>query len=272
MGTKTLSGPDTEAAPEQDETIDPRIHARRVSVKRDEDRSRLGKLIVVVALVAIVAGSVAALRSPLLDVDHIAVDGAGHTNADEIAAASGVRRRTSMGDVALTAASRRVASLPWVLRATVSRRWPGTVRIDVTERRPVAEIRRGAGGWMLVDRTGRLLGQSSSARPGLVVLEGVQTAPPGTWLPAAWDDALDVVTTLPADLRGQVASVRRDGREGTGLRLADGLIVDLGTGEDTGAKLEALRTLLAQPDKHCFASIHLQVSNAPALTRRPGCA
>ena len=142
------------------DAIDPRIRARRILVKRDEDRSRVSRLIIVLGLLAIVAGSVAALRSPLLDVDHLRVVGARRTNPATIAAASGVRRGISMGDVKLSAASQRVATLPWVLHATVKRQWPGTVRIEVTERSPEAEIRRSGGGWLLVDRTGRLLARS----------------------------------------------------------------------------------------------------------------
>ncbi len=273
MSTKTLPPtPDTDRAAKDDETdIDPRIRDRRVRVQRDEDRSRLGKLIVVLALVAMVAGSVAALRSPLLDVDHIEVSGAGQTSPDAIVAASGVRRRMAMGDVALGASSRRVASLPWVLRATVRRRWPGTVQIKVTERRPQVEIRAGGGGWLLVDGTGRLLARSRAGRPGLVQLTGTETASPGRWLAAQWNGALHVATSLPSDLRPQVTGVRRVGTEGIGLRLFDGIEVTLGSGEDSDAKLEALRTLLAQPDRRCFGSINLQVANAPALTRRPGC-
>lgn len=274
MDTKTRAPATGAAAPgdEHDDTIDPRIRARRILVKRDEDRTRLGKVVVVLALVTLVAGAVAAMRSPLLDVDHIVVAGAGRTPEQEIVAASGIRRRTSMGDVALGTASRRVATLPWVHRATVRRSWPGTVRIEVTERRPLAQIHRQGGGWLLADRTGRLLARTPVPQPGVVRLSGVAAGAPGTWLSPAWDDALHAAATLPPDLRPQVSEVRRLARDGTGLALQDGLVVALGTGEATGAKLEALRTLLAQPDRHCFASINLQVANAPALTRRPGCA
>ena len=273
MDTKTLlQGADPECTEKnEDAGIDPRIRDRRVRVQRDEDRSRLGKLIVVLALVAMVAGSVAALRSPLLDVDHIVVSGTSRTSADDVVAASGVRRRMALGDVALSAASRRVASLPWVLRATVRRRWPGTVQIKVSERRPQVEIRDRAGGWLLIDVTGRLLGHTTSARPGLVQFTGTEVGRLGSWLDARWNAALAVATSLPRDLRPQVVGVRRVEREGIGLRLLDGIEVTFGSGEDSSAKLEALRTLLAQPDRRCFASINLQVANAPALTRRPGC-
>ncbi len=270
MGTKTLDRSSGAAKEEGPKTIDPRIRARRIGVQRDEGRSRLGKLMVVLGLLAIVAASVAALRSPLLDVDHVVVVGAKRTSAEAIVAASGVRRRTSMGDVALGPSSRRVADLAWVRRATVRREWPGTVRITVTERRPLAQIRSGAGGWLLIDRAGRLLARVSGPKTGIVELTGVEAAGPGSWLDAAFTDALGVAESLPADLRSQVAGVGRDGR-GTSLRLSDGLAVGFGGGEDRGAKVEALRTLLAQPDRPCFASIYLGVASAPALTRHPGC-
>lgn len=275
MDTQTRSRSSRAAEGEDGaDAIDPRIRARRIRVQRDEGRGRLGRLIAVVAVVAVVAGSVAALRSPLLDVDQVVVLGEGRTNVATIVWASGVRRGSPMGGLKLAASSRRVASLPWVLRATVQRRWPGTVRIVVTERQPLAEIRRNRTSWFLVDRTGRLLAPVPAARSGLVQLSGTASGLVGTWLGAGWTDALRVTASLPDDLRPQVASVRRVadplGR-GTGLVLRDGLVIELGTGESTRAKLSALETLLAQPDRHCFASINLQVADAPALTRRPGC-
>ena len=82
METKTRDRSSRSAgrADEDDDAIDPRIRARRILVKRDEDRSRLSRLIIVLGLLAVVAGSVAALRSPLLDVDHVRVAGARRTS------------------------------------------------------------------------------------------------------------------------------------------------------------------------------------------------
>lgn len=227
------------------------------------------KVAALLGLVALVVGVVAALRSPLLDVDHVVVSGARRSGAGAVVTASGVRRRTAMADVALGASSRRVAAIPWVYRATVRRAWPGTVRIVVTERRPLAELRSTRGGWLLVDRTGRLLARRGK-RSGLMALAGTTAGTPGEWLDPAWRDALRVVSVMPDAVRAEATTVGH-GSRGTTLILAGPTTVILGGGDHVGPKLAALRTLLAQPDRRCFETIYLGVAGAPALTRRPEC-
>ena len=267
VGTSKPSAPDGD----RDRRIDPRIHARRLLVQRDEDRRRWWRCWMLLAAIAIIGAPIAALRSPLLDVDHVIVRGARQTPAAAIAQASGARHGDLLVQLSLGSASRQVADLPWVLEATVRRRWPDTVRITVTERQPLAQIRRAGGGWLVVDRTGRLLSVELTRRPGLVSLGGVEAGSPGAWVDSAWQVGLAVVAELPADLRWQVRSIRRD-RRGTGLVLVDGAHVVLGGGDQLGPKFAALRTLLAQPDRRCFATINIGVASAPALTRRPECA
>lgn len=251
--------------------IDPRIRARRIDVRRDEGRRRLWKIGLLLGLVALVGGAVAALRSPLLDVDHVVVVGATRTGAAKVVAASGVHHEVPLASVSLPTASRRIAALPWVFSATVRRNWPGTVRIIVTERRPVVQVPSFGGGWLLVDRSGRLLERRLVPEPGIIILTGVEAEVPGVWLGTAWLGVLRVSVALPTDLRPQVVSVGHDQR-GAGLRLANATTVVLGGSEQLDLKFVALRTLLAQPNHRCFASINLRVASAPALTHRPGCA
>ena len=53
--------------------VDPRIRKRQIDVRRAEGRRRLRVLTVVVIVVLLVAGALAATRTPLLDVDRIVV-------------------------------------------------------------------------------------------------------------------------------------------------------------------------------------------------------
>lgn len=264
-GTSSASG--SEAAGEP--AIDPRISARRLRVQRDQGRRRLWKVAALVSLLALVAGAAAALRSPLLDVDHVVVSGADHTGSEAVVAASGVRRQVAMADVALGVSSRRVAALAWVHTATVRRVWPGTIRITVTERQPLAQVRAAGGGWLLVDSTGRLLARQPK-RGRLVTLAGATARPPGDWLDTSWRDPLRVASAMPDVIRAELVSVGH-GARGTILALSGGTAVVLGDGNHVGPKLSALRTLLDQPDRRCFATIYLAVPGAPALTRRPEC-
>ncbi|MCU1354525.1 MAG: FtsQ-type protein, partial [Acidimicrobiales bacterium] len=135
--------------------IDPRIQARRVEVQRDRGRRRLHRLVALGVVAGLVLAAVGATRSPLLDVDHIRVSGAKRTDRAALSRAAGVRLRRPLLDVDPGAIARRVEALPWVQRAIVRRSWPGTVMIQVSERRPLAVVTEAAGP-VLVDRDGRV--------------------------------------------------------------------------------------------------------------------
>src|SRR5439155_1590835 len=136
-------------------------------------------------------------RPPVLDVDHVRVLGNRHTAAPDVVRASGVRRGEAMTGVHEGAVAARVRRLPWVERASVRRRWPGTVSIAITERRPAASVRGSGDGWLLVDRTGRLLARVPAAAADVPAIENTPRAgAPGGQLAAVADGALAVAAQV----------------------------------------------------------------------------
>jgi cell division protein FtsQ len=181
-----------------------------------------------------------------------------------------------MTAVNVSGARRRVAALPWIASVSVSKHWPGTVRITVRERRAVAYVDGGAGRWLLVDTGGRLLDAVPAPPTGLPLLaiptvEGRQ----GTTLPAADRDLVRVAAALDDTLRPQVSAVGADWR-GPLLALASCGVVLLGDTTELDAKLLATRTVLAQVDHtspgRAIAVLDVRVPGAPVLTHEPNCA
>lgn len=251
--------------------IDPRIRERRITVRRDAGRRRLRRIVGFVATALFIAATVAAFRSPLLDIDHVEVRGATHTSPAAILAAGRVRMGEYMIDVDVDAIARRVAAVPTVGDVAVRRRWPGTVSIEVTERRPLTQIRTPDGAWVAIDDRGRLLKRMSAPASGLLVIEGSVQGPLGAGVGPLGQSAVALANALRDPLRAEVESITQ-GPDGAGLRLVGGTVVELGDDRSRTMKLLALRALLAQPDRRCFATIRLGVPTAPALTRLPGCA
>jgi cell division protein FtsQ len=105
--------------------------ARRVRL------TRWRRLIACVAVVTIVCGSTALYLSPLLRVHDVQVVGATAVSTDEVLSLAGINDE-SMLRLDLAAAERRVESLPMVQAAHLERRWPHTIRIEITERAPWA--------------------------------------------------------------------------------------------------------------------------------------
>lgn len=252
--------------------MDPRLRARRVAVRRQEGRRRLRRLTVLLAATVVAALCIAATRSPLLDVDHVRIDGAHRTPADVIRAAARVRTGEPLVDVDPGAVRRRVAALPWVDRVDVRRQWPGTVRVDVVERRAAAVVAVGDRSF-LVDATGRLLEPVADAPASLVRIAGVDApsgSPAGASLPASAAPALTVLRALRPPLAGQVGAVAVT-PAGVDLELRDGGVVRLGTPSDVEAPLLSAATVLGDVDRRCLAVLDVRVPDSPVLTRGDRC-
>ena len=261
------------AVPPTGPGMDPRFRQRRVDVKRQEGRRRLRFLALSLAVAGAAGGAVGATRSPLLDVDRVTVRGATRTPAPAVAAATGLDRRPSMVDVDTGRVARRSEELPWVLRARARRDWPGTVVIEVTERAPAAVVQGAAGGWAVVDGSGRVLEVTATRPAGAPTITGVPPAgQPGSQLagsgPAGWD-ALRVAGELPALLRARVSEVvvSPSGEVVLQLRPPGGQ-VRLGRPDHLGPKLASAATVLEKANVSAFKSLDVRVPEAPVLTRR----
>lgn len=258
--------------------IDPRIAARREAVRRDERRRRLRRLLWCLAGAAGVAGVAGLTRTPLLDVDHVRVEGAGRLTPAEVAAVAagaGAGRGAPLVSVDTGAVERALAALPAVADAEVARRFPGTVVIRVTEREPVAAVAGTAGRVALVAADGVVVDVGVPADGHrLPVLEGVD----------AVEEAGEVVTAEPLlaaaaavaggseAVQAAVEAVAVGPEEGeVQLRLAAGGAVRLGTPADLDAKVAAVAAVLEQADLACLATLDVRVPIAPAVTREEGC-
>jgi len=251
--------------------MDPRFRQRWVESRRTEGRRRFRVLVGITAAVALGVGGWASTGSSLLDLDRIVVAGAVHTPTDEARLASGLRRGERLLDVDLRGARRGVETLPWVDTASISKRWPGEVRIRVVERRPVAFTISQAGNAAIVDGTGRVLEWADVPPPGLGALTGLPPAgPAGTSLTPEGVAALTVAVALPHELRARTAGVLpADGVRGeVDIRLSPDGVVRLGPPDDLQRKFDAIRAVLAQVDLRNLAVLDVRRPESPVLTRQ----
>lgn len=244
--------------------IDPRIEARRQEVARDRGRRRRRKLVAFAVFTVVVLASFGLLRSPLFDVDHVRVTGAARTDPSAVVAAARIDTGQPMTAVDLHRAAAAVERLPWVADATVTRDWPGTVRIRIIERVPAAVAGQGVD-QVLVDRDGRILGSAVhiGALPNVGALPAGYV--PGRLLPAPQRELSRVLAAMPAELTAEVASLGH-GRAGLEARLRSGIVVVIGDSAQVRAKFEAVAALLDRVDPATVRAIDVSVPSAPALT------
>jgi cell division protein FtsQ len=256
--------------------VDPRIEERRLSVIREASLRRTHVSVAALSVLTIAVFAVLAVHSAVFGVRHVRVRGAVHTDVNLIAADAGLDSSTPMVDVNSSAIAARLLRLPWVGTVRVTRQWPATVRIQITERTAVAIAPAvpsgGDGHWALLDQTGRVLEVTDTPPPGLLQLTGVASAgPPGTQIDANADAALAVAASLPPDLVEQLATVRpatklRDDAD-TELTLRGGGVVLWGAPDDAGDKVVALRTVLVRVDLRRLTTIDVRVPDAPTVRR-----
>lgn len=252
--------------------VDPRMRQRRMEVSRTRGRRQRRRLLWLAVPVVLVAVLAAVAQTPLLDVDRVTVEGAGQTPRRAIIEASQISHGDSMAGLDEAAAERRVAELPWVADANAVREWPGTVRITVSERTPVAVVAAGQGGWATVDATGRVLHVGEDPHQPLVRIPGVSATPvEGEELPAETHAALRVAQTADARLRGLLASLTvdlvgelRDPDTGAVASVA------FGSADELDEKVAALSAIVSQVDLGCLRLVNLEVPSAP-VTEPKGC-
>ncbi len=195
-------------------------------------------------------------------VRHVLVEGRANTPEPLLRAAIAVSPGDPVLGVSLTGMRERIESLPWVAHATVERRLPGTIIVDLTERRPYA-IWQHQGRFRLIDRAGHVLtDQDFSQFRFLPLVVGAGAAEQAAGV-------LDALARYPA-LQAKVVAVVRVGGRRWNLRLRNGMDVLLPEGHAPAAlaRLVTLQTshdLLDRP----LEAIDMRLPDRLVLRPRP---
>lgn len=198
---------------------------------------RVGRALLLVTVLLLVAWLL--LVSSWLGVDRVQVVGQQRVTQAQVEQAAAVVDGSPLARVDTDAVERRVGRLAPVGDVEVTRSWPGTLRVAVTERTPVAGI-VAATGVTLVDGTGVLFGTEPRLPDAVVRL---QVTAPGPDDPATLA-ALAVLRELPPALRDRVRIVRAATSSSVELLVADGKRVVWGAPGGTATKAAAALVLL----------------------------
>lgn len=227
----------------------------RAVVVRGRGRAvRRAALAALLAAAVVGAATWVVFHSPVLGVREIEVIGNPRVPAEWLRTAAGVRPGTPLANVDLDEVERRVRAVREVESARVERVWPGTLRISVVERVPVAVVpmAAAAGGEAgvgetsaVVDRFGVILWQAAVVPPRLPVLRVQRPAPEDPATRAALTVLGAVRDALPDGVR--VSEVRAPSPKSITLKLADGRTVLWGDAGRAAEKARVLAAALGQP-------------------------
>jgi cell division protein FtsQ len=197
-----------------------------------------------------------------LRVTDIIIEGRENTPEVLLRSAIGINKGDAILGFSLEDTRARIETIPWVERATVERRLPGTVVINLQERRPFA-IWQNQGKFVLVDRTGQVVTNQDVAQfkhLPLIVGQGA---------PAAARELLDALRERPA-LAEKISASVRVGERRWNLRMNNGTDVMLPEGHEVIAldrliRLQQDQTVLDRP----LAAIDLRLPDRLVFRAKP---
>jgi cell division protein FtsQ len=132
--------PAARSGPSSQVSSAPRVPARLLAALR----TTAGIVLVVSAAIGVAwAARRHVMTSPRFAVTEIDVLGHERRSAEAIAGESGVTAGANVFSLDLDGARARLLADPWISEATLARRLPGTILIQVTERRPAALVAMG---------------------------------------------------------------------------------------------------------------------------------
>jgi len=186
----------------------------------------------------------AILHSQHLGVREIAVSGSQIAGPDAVRAAAAVAAGTPLARVDTYEVADRVRTLPSVADVEVSRSWPHTLVIEVTERTAVAVV-AGPDGFAVLSADGVVFNRVTAPPAGTVVLR-LDSPGPGDPSTVA---ALRVVAALTPPLRAALRELVAESPARLVLNLADGRVIRWGDAERSDIKATVATALLDRPGR-----------------------
>jgi len=178
--------------------------------------------------------------SSVLGLKTIEVRGAQVLSAATVTGVLAIPEGTPLARVDLAAAEAALQDITQIESATVSRDWPATLVVQLTERSALATVDVNGTTW-LVDRFGVLFAQVSEIPPGVVALRVERPATGDRAVSAA----IEVIEVLDPTIRAILVEIRAVSPTEIELTLTDGRTVIWGSAQDSGRKSQILAGLLA---------------------------
>lgn len=176
--------------------------------------------------------------SPALETQQVRVTGLRDLTRKSVTQEAGVPLHRPLVRVDIGAVRQRVEDLDAVESVRVSRSWPDTVTVAVTERTPLYRINESGGPDLLVDHAGVTFATGGTKHQDLPV------AAVDPDQPKLLSELGTVIDALPEKLRASVRQVDADSRDTIELKLTKNRTVIWGNADDSELKAKVATALL----------------------------
>ena len=247
-------------------TMDPRVRARRIAVRRAVGRRRLRWVVIGAAIVVVLVAALALLGSSLFAIRTVSISGVRRTNPALLENVVADLRGTPELLVRTNDVQRRLEQDPWVRKARVSTSFPHSASIEIVERVPLATYAGLDGRFRIVDMDGKVVAIELN-RPieFMLISGGGAEVEPGASAGQGVAYAAQLVEALSPAMRSRTGAVVVSDKDELTLVFHSGARVVLGGPTDLLEKLIRLEAVLAQPDADLFTVIN--VSTAEISTK-----
>lgn len=248
------------------------VAGRRIAeAKRDERDQRRRAMrrrrtvslsVLALLIVGTVWGVSAIVRSPMFAVTSVQVTGNSRVGTAAVTALAKVPANATMFTLNSRAVSNRVARNPWIASVKVTKDFPHSVVISVTERVPVAIVDAGGANLYLVSGDGYWLGKRAAEDTAtMTVIRDIETldVKPGVRSRSKeLLNALSVLKGLSPELSGQVKIISAASVDKTALFTKKDVEIFIGSSEDLAKKDRIVRKILAeQRDKVVYINVRV---------------
>ncbi|MEP7111993.1 MAG: FtsQ-type POTRA domain-containing protein [Ilumatobacteraceae bacterium] len=227
-------------------SMDPRVRARRIAVRRAKGRKRLIWVAIGLAILVVLVGAVAVLASSLFDVRTIDVQGAVYTDPQQLSAIVDELKGDAILLVDTRDIERQLENIAWVESARVSTHFPHEVFIDVRERKPIATFEGSDNKFRVIDRDGRVLDVVDGVPVDYMLVTGANPdVERGQFAGRPFASAAQLAIALPPEVRVLTESIGVDATAGNlTLLLHNDVKVQLGPATDLSGKLVRLLSVV----------------------------
>ena len=267
------------------------FESRRIGdIRRSERRERakensrryLVRIFIGIGIIVALIGGWALYNSPAFTIQNVEVEGVEHLTADEMSQLANVPTDTTLLRVDTETIRNRLKQTAWVEDATVTRKFPDTIKITVTEREieAIVEIPNRSGSatkkwaiakdhiWLMpIPEPGSEAAKTTSEK----IYEDAEAAlhitdvPYGTVAEIGQpcqdsnvNNALDIISGMTTDLANHVETVSAAGPAETTLLLDSGVEIAFGKAENIRDKERVILQILEEnPDSVAYINVRL---------------
>jgi len=249
----------------------------KTSVKRSrqaEVRERRTRILLMLTMALGFELAAAALTSPLLGINRIAIRGTEQLPVQEIEVTrhvAAIPAGSNLLRVPLGHVEQRMKALPWVQSARAGWMSPHALSIRVTPRQPVV-VAEAAGQRFEVDAAGVPIRVARAgalrALPQIMIERAMEVRPGVPLRDEALLAAIKIYHDAPSQPMVHIAKIKVDPAGNMCLNMSDGIQVQLGQPEDLAAKMKYVQHVYQLDPNVCsrMIAINLSVPKQPACT------